>query len=111
VQSPILELFPVAMSPSQTYQQCGDYSQTTVMTAGNCNSRAKFSIISAFQCFPTGVTFPNIIFSMKSIDGTFLPQQQQMDLNLIDVEIKDSVVTEGFRIIRLNSNEAQISGC
>jgi hypothetical protein len=111
VQSPILEIFPVAVSPSQTYTTCGNYPEASIVSGGTCVSRLKFDVSSRFSCFPIGVILSNITFSMMSFDGTLLPQEQQVDLlESLDVDVKDSVVAEPFKIIRLNANQAQVSG-
>lgn len=110
VQSPILELFPVMASPSQTYQGCGDYPEALSTHGSICSTRIKFLIHSNFSCFPIGMTLPNITFSMTTFDGQQLPQSQQVDLSLLDIDVKDSIVSGPLKVIRLNANEAQVSG-
>ena len=111
VQSPILELFPVAVSPSVTYQGCGDYPEAALMSASNCVSRLKFDILTDFACFPIGVTLSNITFSINLFDGTLTSQQQQVDFGSLDVDVKDSVVAAPFKVFRLSANQAQVTGC
>jgi hypothetical protein len=110
VQSPILELFPVVASPSLTYQGCGEYPEAALMSASNCVSRFKFDILTYFACFPIGVTLSNITFSINHFDGTLISQQQQVDLGSLDVDVKDSVVADPFKVFWLNANQAQVTG-
>ena len=110
VQSPVLELFPVALSPSQTYQGCGSYPEAKVVSDGTCISRSKFDLNHKLSCFPIGVTLPSIVFSVLSFDGTMLPQAQQVNLDIIDIDVQNSVVAAPFSMLRLNANEIQVSG-
>jgi hypothetical protein len=109
IQSPILELFPVMASPSKTYQGCGDYPEVASIH-GTCIPRLKFVIHSNFSCFPIGITLPNITFLMSTVDGQPLPQQNQVDLQSLDMDVKDSIVAGPFDIVWLNANQAQVSG-
>ena len=110
VQSPILELFPVMQSPSRTYQGCGDYPEAALMSGSGCTSRSKFVLRTNLTCFPTGVTLPNVTFAIKTFDGQSISQQEQFDLQLLEMDVKDSIISQPYQIVRLNANEAQVSG-
>jgi hypothetical protein len=110
VQSPILELFPVALSPSQTYKGCGSYPEASVMSESTCISTSKFDFNHKLSCFPIGVTLPSIVFTILSFDGSMLPQAQQVDLDTVDIDVQNSVVAAPFSMLRLNANEVRVSG-
>ena len=110
VQSPILELYPTTLRPTETYQGCGDYPGTLAISESTCTSRSTFVIDNTPKCLPIGLTIPNITVSIQSPDSGIQLQGQQFDLSLLDVDINDSVIAAPFNIVRLNANKAQISG-
>ncbi len=110
VQSPILELFPVGISPVQLYTGCGNYPEASVMSERACNPRLIFNANSSITCFPIGVTLPNITVFITYFDGTLILQEEQTNFELFDVDVQDSVVTDSFKIVRLNANQVQVTG-
>jgi len=81
------------------------------MSDGTCISRSKFDLNHKLSCFPIGVAlFQALYFSVLSFDGTILPQAQQVNLDIIDIDVPNSVVAAPFSMLRLNANEIQVSG-